>query len=140
MAHEAAHGAPEEIIASAEKDLFAIAEGSFASGPVRITEEIDRIVAESDQPRKDYSGIRTDLHDLDELMGGLRKSDLVLVGARPGEERQVWRSISRSQPCRARKVVLIFSLEMPLRQIAIRLLFSQARVDARQLSRPRNAE
>ena len=136
VAHEAAHGAPEEIIASAEKDLFAIAEGSFASGPVRITEEIDRIVAESDQPRKDYSGIRTDLHDLDELMGGLRKSDLVLVGARPGEGKTSLALNIALAAGRARKVVLIFSLEMPLRQIAIRLLFSQARVDARQLSRP----
>ena len=58
------------------------------------------------------------------------------VGARPGEGKTSLALNIALAAGRARKVVLIFSLEMPLRQIAIRLLFSQARVDARQLSRP----
>ena len=136
LASDAIRNAPGEILASAEKDLFAIAEGSFATGPVRITEELGRIAEESGERREGFAGIRTGLQDLDELMGGLRKSDLVLVGARPGEGKTSLALNIALAAGHARKSVLIFSLEMPLRQIAIRLLFSQAMVDARQLSRP----
>lgn len=136
IASEAVRGDPREVIAAAEKDLSEIAEGTFAAGPVLIHEEVGRIAAESGQQRESYSGIRTQLQDLDELMGGLRKSDLILVGARPGEGKTSLALNIALAAGLVRKKVLIFSLEMPLRQIAIRLLFSQARVDARQLSRP----
>ncbi len=136
IASEAIRNRPQEILAAAEQDLFAIAEGSFASGPVRLTEDLGRLAEESSRKREGFSGIRTGFQDLDDLMGGLRKSDLILVGARPGEGKTSLALNIALTAGHAGKRVLIFSLEMPLRQIAARLLFSQARVDARQLSRP----
>ncbi len=136
VASEALRNAPGEILESAEEDLFRIAEGSFAAGPVAIAGELTRIAAEADEQREEFAGIRTGLQDLDELMGGLRKSDLILVGARPGEGKTSLALNIALAAGRERRRVLIFSLEMPLRQIATRLLFSQARVDARQLHRP----
>ena len=136
VASDAIRNSPREILAAAEKDLFAIAEGSFASGPVRLTEDLGNLAEEAARQREGFSGIRTGFGDLDNLMGGLRKSDLILVGARPGEGKTSLALNIALAAGRAGKRVLIFSLEMPRRQIATRLLFSQAEVDARQLSRP----
>jgi replicative DNA helicase len=136
IASDAIRNSPQEILAAAEQDLFAIAEGSFASGPVRLTEDLSWLAEESTRQREGFSGIRTGFQDLDNLMGGLRKSDLILVGARPGEGKTSLALNIALAAGRADKRVLIFSLEMPRRQIATRLLFSQAEVDARQLSRP----
>lgn len=136
VASEAIRGAPEEILAAAEKDLFSIAEGSYASGPARLTEELGRLAEESSRKREGFSGIRTGFQDLDELVGGLRESDLILIGARPGEGKTSLALNIALAAGHAGRKVLVFSLEMPRRQIAARLLFSQAQVDARQLSRP----
>ena len=136
MAAEALRGTPKSVLAEAEKDLFAIAEDTFESGPVRLREELGALWEEAQRPRKGFSGIRTDLQDLDNLMGGLRKSDLIIVGARPGEGKTSLALNIALAAGRTDHRVLIFSLEMPVRQIAARLLFSHARVDARQLGRP----
>ena len=136
IASDAIRNSPQEILAAAEQDLFQIAEGSFASGPVRLTEDLARLAEESSQQREGFSGIRTGFQDLDNLMGGLRKSELILVGARPGEGKTSLALNIALAAGHAGKRVLIFSLEMPRRQIAARLLFSQAEVDARQLLRP----
>ena len=136
IASDAIRSSPQELLAAAEQDLFAIAEGTFESGPVRLTEDLALLAEESARQREGFSGIRTGFQKLDNLMGGLRKSDLILVGARPGEGKTSLALNIALAAGRAGKRVLIFSLEMPRRQIATRLLFSQAEVDARQLSRP----
>ena len=136
LASDALRNLPKEILEAAEQDLFAIAERSFTSGPERITGELKRLADESSENREGFAGIRTGFQKLDDLTGGLRKSDLILVGARPGEGKTSLALNIALAAGHAGKRVLFFSLEMPLRQIAARLLFSQARVDARQLSRP----
>ena len=136
IASDAIRDSPREILAAAEQDLFAIAEGTFASGPVRLTEDLGHLAEESARQREGFSGIRTGFQDLDNLMGGLRKADLILVGARPGEGKTSLALNIAEAAGQAGKRVLIFSLEMPRRQIAARLLFSHARVNSRELSRP----
>ncbi len=136
LAGEAVRDPPKQVMAAAEKHLFEITEGSFGSGPVRITEEVRRIAAESEQKREDFAGIPTGFEKLDKLIGGLRKSDLILLGARPGEGKTSLAlniALAAAGPV-SRKSVLIFSLEMPLRQIAIRLLFSHAWVNSQMFS------
>ena len=136
IASDAIRNSPQEILAAAEQDLFAIAEGTFAAGPERLTEDLGLLAEESGRQREGFSGIRTGFQDLDNLMGGLRKADLILIGARPGEGKTSLALNIAEAAGHAGKRVLFFSLEMPRRQIAARLLFSQARVDSRQLSRP----
>lgn len=136
LASDALRNQPTEILEAAEEDLFAIAERSFTSGPEQISGELKQLVDESEKNREGFAGIRTGFQELDELTGGLRKSDLILVGARPGEGKTSLALNIALAAARAGKRVLFFSLEMPMRQITARLLFSHARVDARQLSRP----
>ena len=136
VASDAIRNRPEEILSTAQEGLYAIAEGTFATGPERLTKDLGDLAEEAARQREGFSGIRTGFQDLDNLMGGLRKSDLILVGARPGEGKTSLALNIALAAGRTGKRVLIFSLEMPRRQIATRLLFSQAEVDARQLSRP----
>ena len=136
VASDAVQNSPREILSAAQEDLYAIAEGTFTSGPVRLTEDLSRLAEESARHREGFSGIRTGFDDLDNVMGGLRESDLILVGARPGEGKTSLALNIALTAGRAGKRVLIFSLEMPRRQIATRLLFSHAEVDTWQLSRP----
>ncbi len=124
-----------EVLAAAEAELFAIAEGSHTSAPQPIAEMVSEIEAESRRERKEIDGHSTGFRPLDELMGGLRREDLVLVGARPGEGKSSL-ALNMTLACgKAGKKVLFFSLEMPGKQIGIRLAYSLAEVDAKQLQR-----
>ena len=127
---------PRTLLEEAEKSLFAIAEGFQTGAPVPIGEAAAPIAEEAQKQRDTFPGIRTGLPVLDDLMGGLRPSDLILLGARPGEGKtSLALNISLAAALHGHQV-LVFSLEMPVRQIAIRLLFSHAQVDARPLSQP----
>lgn len=133
---EVAGREPRALLEDAEQQLFRIAERSLSEAPVPIGEATDPVAAEAERLREDFGGIRSGLDTLDALMGGLRRSDLILLGARPGEGKtSLALNITLAAALQGKRV-LVFSLEMPVRQIAIRLLFSHARVDARQLSLP----
>ncbi len=136
LASDAIRNAPRDILRDAEKDLFAITEGSFASGPELLAKDLGDLADESSRHREGFAGIPTGFRALDDLLGGLRQSDLILIGARPGEGKTSLALNIVLEAGRAGKRVLVFSLEMPRRQIAARLLFSKAMVDARQLLRP----
>ncbi len=133
VGEEARKRPPAAVLETAETELFAIAEGSHASPPVTIAEEVRALEQAAGEERREMGGISTGFRELDEITGGLRKSDLVLVGARPGEGKTSLALNMALSAGLAGRRVLIFSLEMPLRQIAVRLLFSEAQVDAKQL-------
>ncbi len=133
VAEEAGKRPAAAVLETAEAELFAIAEGSHASPPVTIAAEVQAIEEAAGEERQAMGGVSTGFRELDEIIGGLRKSDLVLVGARPGEGKTSLALNMALAAGLAGRRVLIFSLEMPLRQIAVRLLFSEARVDAKQL-------
>lgn len=136
ITREVAAREPRALLEDAERQLFQIAERSQSAAPVPIGEATDPVAAEADRLREDFGGIRSGLDSLDSLMGGLRRSDLILLGARPGEGKtSLALNITLAAALQGKRV-LVFSLEMPVKQIAIRLLFSHARVDARQLSLP----
>ena len=136
ITREVAGREPRALLEDAERELFRIAERSQSAAPVPIGEATDPVAAEADRLREDFGGIRSGLDPLDALMGGLRRSDLILLGARPGEGKtSLALNITLAAALQGKRV-LVFSLEMPVKQIAIRLLFSHARVDARQLSLP----
>lgn len=136
LARDALSQEPAPLIHRAERKLLDLAGGAAATGPVPIAEELKRVAAEAERLREGFPGIKTKLDELDNLMGGLRKSDLILVGARPGEGKTSLALNIALAAAEEGRSVLFFSLEMPLRQIVTRLLFSKAQVDAGPLNRP----
>jgi len=78
---------PQQQIEIAEQELYKLAEtdkygGGFQSFSTALTEVV--IMAEAAYKRDgNLSGISTGLHDLDKMMGGLQKSDLIILAGRP---------------------------------------------------------
>ena len=77
----------EDIIEDAEKLLFDLAErGSFSQSFVKFNHALDKTIEMATLAMKSDGGIvgvPTGLTDLDEKLGGLHKSDLVIIAGRP---------------------------------------------------------
>ncbi len=84
--------------------------------------------------RQELTAIRTGYSDLDTLLGGLKRSDLVIVGARPSVGKSSFAlGIARNAAVMQRGNVAFYSLEMSGEQLAIRLLSAEAHVDGTRL-------
>jgi replicative DNA helicase len=126
------------LLDSAEQQIYDIRQGRDAKGlvPVReaIYETYDRIRLLSGEDREKYLGIKTGYADVDRLTGGLNKTDLVLIAARPGMGKTSFAlNIAANLGMRQNKKVAIFSLEMSTEQVTSRMLSSEAFVESRRL-------
>jgi len=84
--------------------------------------------------RRELAAIRTGYNDLDLLLGGLKRSDLAIVGARPSVGKSSFAlGIARNAALAQKANVAFFSLEMSGEQLAIRMLSSESGVDQNRL-------
>ena len=84
--------------------------------------------------RRELAAIRTGYSDLDVLLGGLKRSDLAIIGARPSVGKSSFAlGIARNAAVMQRANVAFFSLEMSGEQLAIRLLSAESGVDSARL-------
>ena len=80
------------------------------------------------------TGLETHFADFDGLTSGLQKSDLVIIAARPAMGKTAFAlNIAENAAVSDNKVVAVFSLEMSREALLLRLLCSNARVDAHKL-------
>jgi len=87
------------------------------------------------------TGIPTGYEKLDELISGFQQSDLIIVAGRPSMGKTAFSlNISRNVAVDSKIPVGFFSLEMSERQLALRLLCAEARVDAHGVRTGRLAE
>ena len=125
------------IINSAESKVFAIAQTKEQKDFAHIRDvliETYRQIQEIAENKGDVGGVPTGFSGIDQVLVGLGKSDLVLVGARPGMGKtsfclNVASNIARS----TKKAVAIFSLEMSASQLVSRMLSSEAMVESTNL-------
>lgn len=79
-------------------------------------------------------GTGTGFRDLDDLAGGFRPSDFIVVAGRPGMGKTSFAlTIAQNVSIQQEKPVLLFSLEMSKVELSMRILCSEARVNARNL-------
>ncbi len=79
-------------------------------------------------------GVPTGFIELDKLTGGLQRSDLVILAARPSMGKSSWAlNIVQNSALRSNATCAVFSLEMSKTQLAHRLLCSESGVDATKL-------
>ncbi|MEO8539479.1 MAG: replicative DNA helicase, partial [bacterium] len=91
--------------------------------------------------RIELSAIRTGFSDLDTLLTGLKRSDLVIVGARPSVGKSSFAlGIARNAAIEQKANVAFFSLEMSSEQLAIRMLSGESGVDSSRLRLGQNTE
>ncbi|MBR3844495.1 MAG: replicative DNA helicase [Clostridia bacterium] len=126
----------------AEQGIYSIRQGKDTTGLVRLneilsTETLVRLQQMEDpETRKEMQGVPTGLSTLDRIIGGLHRSDLVIIGARPGMGKtSLILNMARYISVNAKRKVAFFSLEMSRDQLAQRMLSFDAAVD---ISRLRN--
>ena len=129
-----------KLIDNAEQSIYAIRQGREVSGLTHIksvleTETYDRLNKMSNpETRADYIGIPTGIGSLDKVIGGLYKSDLIILGARPGMGKTAFAlNIARNVAVNSGKTVCFFSLEMSRDQLAQRMLSSEAGIPSEHL-------
>ena len=122
------------ILDGAEKAIFEIAEDRIREGfvPLRDLVQSSFATIEKLQQHKGLvTGVPTGFADLDEMTSGLQPSDLVLVAARPSMGKTSFvLNIAQYIGTQTEMTVGFFSLEMSKEQLFMRMLTSEARIDA----------
>jgi len=140
----------ENIIETTEKSLFDLAErGSFSQSFLKFNEALDQTIEMATLAMKSDQGIvgvPTGLTDLDEKLGGLHKSDLVILAGRPGMGKTALATniayhaaqnlLSREE----KSSIAFFSLEMSSEQLSTRILSEQARIKSDDIRRGKVTE
>lgn len=126
-----------EVLDSAEKMVYAIGNASASHKFVAIGDKLDsaweRIEANSGQDGS-IRGVPTGYPDLDNLLSGLHKSDLVILAARPSVGKtSLALDIARNAAVRHNIPVGIFSLEMSAEQLVDRMLSAESYVNSWKL-------
>ena len=122
------------LLDSAEQKIYDIRQGRVSKGPTKIGDIIVNEVYEKLQrlnsaDKDQYKGFTTGFKDLDKVITGLNRSDLVIVGARPAMGKTSFAlNMARNVAMMGKKKVLFFSLEMTKEQLAERVLSTEARV------------
>jgi len=137
---EAAYSEQDDVphmVEMAEQKIFAVAEGHENKNFVHIRDALvqvyDRLhmLAEN---KEEVLGMPTGFSGLDKVLVGLGKSDLVLVGARPGMGKTSFTmNLATHAALSTKKAVAVFSLEMSAEQLVSRILSSEALIDSYHL-------
>jgi len=128
---------PEDLLENAEKLVFELAKKNtdtdYKSIKELFMEAYERVEELSKNPGQ-MRGIPTGFVDLDKKLGGLHKSDLVIVGARPGVGKtSLMLSIASNMASKYGKKVGFFSLEMPQDQVVDRIISVRGKIDFWQI-------
>jgi replicative DNA helicase len=124
----------DTILDRAESAIFQIAEDRVRAGLIGVKElvrenyeRLERIFSEG----RRITGLGTGYTDLDNQTAGLQPSELVILAARPSMGKTALAlNIAENVALRKREPVAIFSLEMSKESLLLRMLASEARVDA----------
>lgn len=133
LAYEEGHDTAE-VLDQAEKAIYAIGNASAAHKFIAIADKMDdawdRIESRSKNDGA-VTGVPTGFPDLDNLLSGLHKSDLIILAARPSVGKtSLAMDIARNAAVRHNIPVGIFSLEMSSEQLVDRMLSAESKVNS----------
>jgi replicative DNA helicase len=127
----------DEVVDRAEQVLFGVSERRVARDLVPIkqvlSEYYDRIEYLT-RHRGEMIGIPTGFHDLDKILGGMQRSDMLILAARPSVGKSsLALSIAHNAVKRYRQRVALFSLEMSSEQVVQRLISAETGINSQRL-------
>jgi len=138
------------IIEDTEKTLFDLAEkGNFNSSLVKFDEAMKQTIEMASNAYKNEEGIvgvPTGLTDLDGRLGGLHKSDLVIIAGRPSMGKTslatniAFNAAKKIQEDGKKSCVAFFSLEMSSEQLSTRIIAEQSRIKSNDIRRGKISE
>ena len=121
----------------AESKVFEIAEQRVTDSTAQINDVLREVMDDLElvyTRGEAVTGVATGFTDLDELLTGLHGSQLLIVGARPSMGKTALAlGVATHVAKTANEPVLFFSLEMGHKELAQRILASEARVDSQKL-------
>ncbi len=131
----------QELLEEAEQEIFRISEESYQGDLEELglsdafRTELVNWLRERERSGDVVTGVATGLTNFDNLTAGLQKGDLIVVAGRPSlGKTSLALTMAQSAVLSEKRVsALLFSLEMPKKQIALRLLSSLGEIDHSQL-------
>ena len=137
----------QNIIENSERLLFDLAEkGSFNSSLIKFDEAMKKTIDMASAAYKNEEGIvgvPTGLRDLDDRLGGLHQSDLIIIAGRPSMGKTAlatniaFNAAQKLQESQRKSSVAFFSLEMSSEQLSTRILAEQSRIKSNDIRRGR---
>ncbi len=129
-------GDVDDFLDDAERAIFDISEDRVRASFVRVGDVMTDTIKKVDElyHRKEMvTGVPTGYRDLDRLTAGFQPSDLLIVAGRPGMGKTAFALNIAVNAALQGIGVAIFSLEMAMEQLVLRMLCSEARVDHSRL-------
>ena len=137
----------QKIIENSEKLLYDLAEkGSFNSSLIKFDDAMKQTIEMASAAYKNEGGIvgvPTGLKDLDDKLGGLHQSDLIIIAGRPSMGKTslatniAFNAAKHIQDKGNKSSIAFFSLEMSSEQLSTRILSEQARIGSNDIRRGR---
>ncbi len=126
----------DQVIDQAEAALFAATERRLIHELVPIGavmtdyyDQVEYLYTHQDETH----GVPTGFTDLDKLLGGMQKSDLLIIAGRPGMGKSSWLISAALNAARHGQQVAIFSLEMSNEQLVQRLIAMETGINSQRL-------
>ena len=127
----------ENTLRQAEDVLFSVRSGQSSRDFMPLREIYDQYLEDRAaivEPMDQNTGpVMTGFNDLDKLLGGLQRSDMIILGARPSVGKSTLAMNVSLNAAKNGTKVGVFSLEMSREQLALRLLAAEAEIDAHRL-------
>ncbi|MBI2574032.1 MAG: AAA family ATPase, partial [Candidatus Wildermuthbacteria bacterium] len=128
---------PEVLVDQAEAKIFSIAQRSVSHNFIKVKDMLEETFERYDmlsRHERATRGVPTGFSDLDNMLSGFQKADLILLAARPSMGKSALAmDIARRVAITHKTPVGVFSLEMSRDQLVDRLVSSQANVDSWRL-------
>jgi len=126
------------ILDEVERKVLDISETLSKKRVISVTDEVEKLynqlADQRDKDKKGVTGVPTGFILLDDMTSGFQDSELIIIAGRPSHGKTAFAiNIARNAAVDHGKNVAIFSLEMTYRELMIRMLASEARVDGRAL-------
>lgn len=127
----------DAIADRAEAEIFKVTQ-SLATRPYHAMKEVVSetyaIIEKLYDQKANITGVPSGLTDLDKVLAGFQKSDLIILAARPSVGKTaLCLTFAVNIGCYEKRPVLLFSLEMGRTQLAMRMLAMESRVDMGKL-------
>ena len=126
----------DEVVEQSEKLLFDVTNKRVGTNFRKIDDlvmETFNELQELANSKSKYHGVRTGFNDLDDLFGGLRGGDLVILAARPSLGKTALALNIASRAAQLGTSVAFFSLEMSAQQLIQRVISTETHINSKKM-------
>ncbi len=127
----------DNVLSQAEQEIFRLASRTMTSEASKLKELLEETYQRlEEQEGRILTGLDTGFFELNEMLSGLQRGEMVIVAARPSMGKTAFAlNLAEHIAANSHQPVVFFSLEMSKQQLAQRLLCSRSGVDAQKLRR-----